>query len=335
MSSALLLLAMLASQLGHVNDVTIPLVNRPDNFSGAAGVYRIEVHAVPTTVQVEAPVTLTIKVISLEPGPWSHPPQREKLHVLPPKLDADFFVEPMPELDRFLPGERAWEFTWRLMPRHEKAAKIPAPEFVYYHTAGVPGFKAAAGATGIALEVKPRPALLLTAPGATRVRFEQFVEGPRLLRQPWSRAQRAMFVIGGLVLPPFLCFAGYFVWWRLFPDAAESLRRRRGRALKTALKQLRKLRSPVLPAQVHAVFADYLRLRLALPPGEPTPLEVQQALHHHDIDGDLAAKTEAMLKSFDAVLFAPPGQVEANHFKYDVKALMQNLEAGLCLRKSL
>jgi len=326
-----LLLALLAAHWAHADDVTIPVTNRPSNFSGAAGAYRIEVRAAPTTVHVEDPITVTVKIVSLEPGPWPHPPQRDKLRLLPPDVETNFFVEPLPELDRFLAGERAWEFTWRLMPKHQGVNKIPPLEFVYYHTAGTADFKAADGAKSIALDVKPRPALLLTAPASTRAQFQQVVEGEAFLTRSSSPLAG---VAGGLALPPILCFAGYFVWWRLFPDAAERLRRRRGRALKTALKQLRKLGSSASPAQVHAVLADYLRLRLALPPGEPTPPEVKNALLLLGLRIDLANQAEEMLQSYDAVLFAPSSEVRADDLQSGATSLMRNLEVALCSLKS-
>jgi BatD DUF11 like domain len=331
MTFAAVLGILVALPLGQTGDVTIPVTNRPGNFSGAAGDYRIDVRATPTTVQVEDPITLTVKIISLVPGPWPHPPQRDKLRLLPAELEKDFFIEPLPERDRFIGSEKAWEFSWRLMPKREGTSTIPAMEFVYYHTTGTPDFKAADGATTIALDVKPRPALLLTAPAGSQAKLQQIVLGEVLLTQ---RSPTLALVAVGLSLPPILCFAAYFLWWRLFPDAAERLRRRQGRALKTALWRMRKLGSAPTPAQVRGVLADYLRLRLAMPPGEPTPLEVRQALLARGLAIDQVQQTEATLQRYDAALFAPASPPPRPDFKEEATQLLRGLEVTLCSRPS-
>jgi hypothetical protein len=333
MTIAVLFLALFGVPSVQIEDVTIPLTNRPPNFSGAAGAYRMEVRATPTSVVVEDPVTLTVKIISLAPGPWTHPPQRDKLHLLLSEWETNFFVEPLPELDRFLAGEKTWEFTWRLMPKHEGINKVPALAFVYYHTAAK-DFKAADGAQSIPLEVKPRPALLLTAPLSSPEPFQHVIEGDSLRTRSPTPQARLTTLAGGLALPPLLCFSGYFAWWWLFPDAAERLRRRRGRALKTALKQMRKLGPTGSPAQVRGVLADYLRLRLALPRGEPTPLEVRRALLLLGLKSESTKKTEALLHTCDAALFAPSTQIKAREMQTDATQLMRDLEGELCSLKS-
>src|ERR1700675_2103400 len=97
--AALILSLPLVLPVG-AGDETIPQTNRPANFSGAAGLYTIQVRATPTTVRVEDPITLTVKIISQKPGPWKYPPQRDKLKLFPRSLERNFFVEPLPEEDR-------------------------------------------------------------------------------------------------------------------------------------------------------------------------------------------------------------------------------------------
>src|SRR5436305_3167177 len=83
-------------------DDTIPVTGHPPNFSGAAGHYTIQARATPTTVRVEDPITLTVRITAQKPGPWKHPPQRDKLKLFPADLEGNFFIEPLPEEDRFL-----------------------------------------------------------------------------------------------------------------------------------------------------------------------------------------------------------------------------------------
>jgi hypothetical protein len=333
MTVIVLALAMLSAHGAHSQD-EIPLTNRPSNFSGAAGVYRIEVRAAPTTVQVEDPLTLTVRIVSLETGPWPYPPQRERLRLLPKELESDFFIEPVPEADRQFPAEKAWEFSWRLMPKHETVNKIPALEFIYFHTTAPSDFKAADGASAIALTVSPRHLLRFRAPASARTKFQNTVEDPALLTRSPSPHERLAMLAGGLITPPLVCFAGYFVWWRLFPSAAERLRRRRGRALRTALKQLRKLGSSASPACVRPVFAEYLRLRLELPPGEVTPSEAHQALLKRGLPTNLASDALNTLQRADAALFAPSTNGEKDDFSGELTKLMRDLEVELCSLKS-
>jgi hypothetical protein len=320
---------LLAPAISCADDETIPQTNRPANFSGAAGLYTIHVRATPTTVRVEDPITLTVKVVSQKPGPWKYPPQRDKLKLFPASLESEFFVEPLPEEDRFLSAENAWEFRWRLLPKHDKVARIPEPEFVFYRTVEPQNFAVAEGAASIPLDVKPRVATILTGPSATRERLQAILEGDGLLAQGPSDVLWWTLVIAGLVLPPVACLAAYFLWRQLFPEAAERLRRRRSRALKTALSQLRRL-DQAPPEQVRGVVVDYLRAHLHLAPGEPTPTEVKQALLPQGVPDELAEQTVMLLTACDTARFAPLSKPHAENLPASASRLMQSLEAKLC-----
>jgi hypothetical protein len=324
-----ILLPLLAVIPGQA-DVPIPVIGRPANFSGAAGAYRIEVRASPTSVRVEDPVTLTIKIISRQPGKPGHPPRRELLKLFPADLENSFFVEPLPENDGYLDGENAWEFSWRLMPKHESCKEIPAPEFVYYHTAPVLDFKTADGATGITLEVKPRPGVLVSAPPGTRAKFQHIVEGEHLVADGPTTATRVLILVGGIAIPPLACLLGYWFWRSQFPEAAERMRRRRGKALKGALGKLRKLGSQPGPGQVRAIIVDYLRLHVHLPAGEPTPGEIKTALSKTGVNSEIAARIEAVVVNCDAARFAPATSWSAAILANRASDSLEELEAELC-----
>jgi hypothetical protein len=322
-SAAWLVLATLL----QTSDETIPQTNRPANFGGAAGQYTIQVRATPTTVRVEDPVTLTVKIISQKPGPWKYPPLRDKLKLFPASLENDFFVEPLPEEDRFLAAEKAWEFSWRLLPRSEKVVKIPEPEFVYYRTADPQDFAVAQGGRSIALTIKPRTPLVLTGPSAARERLEQITEGDHLLAQDLSDELWWIIVISGLVLPPLCCAAAYFWWRQAFPEAADRLRRRRSRALKMALAELR---GKPEPEKVRAVVIEYLRVHVPLPPGESTAAEVGAALTPKELPAELLEQTEALLRSCDDARFAPAGEPAHRALATTAAEILQALEDTLC-----
>jgi hypothetical protein len=324
----LLLLALIPGGGGD-----IPLINRPANFSGAAGVYRIEAVATPATVRVEDPITLTVKVVSLQPGPWRHPPQRDKLQLLPAELSRDFFIEPLPEDDRVVDAEKTWEFYWRLAPKRSGVLHIPALEFVYYHTAGSPDFKAAAS-NSITLDVKPRPTITLTAPAGTRAKFQHIVEGDNLLVKSPSARTLTLTLIGSLALPPLCCVAGYLLWRRLFPDAARRLRLHQGRALRMAFHRLHKLGLSPTALQFRQVVEDYLRLHVELPAGGPTAVEVKQKLLERGLPAEVASQAEAFFQNCDAAMFAPSKTLAISNFKADAEMLLQHLERDLCALSS-
>src|SRR5580765_2240895 len=106
--SLLLLVALLHWQQPQASDVAIPRINQPDNFSGAAGEFQLNVSAEPVDVRIEDPITLTVRIVSLNGGQPAHPPQRDKLRLLPQQLVRDFFIEPLPEEDRYLEKEKTW-----------------------------------------------------------------------------------------------------------------------------------------------------------------------------------------------------------------------------------
>jgi tetratricopeptide (TPR) repeat protein len=321
MTGALVALALLTGATAQAGDETIPLTNRPANFSGAAGVYRLQVEADPKEIQVEDPITLKVRIISLEPGPRPNPPVREKLHLFPANIENDFFVEPIPEEDRFIAKENAWEFVWRLAPKRQNVKRIPALEFVYYHTAGATGFKAADGSRTIPIEVKPRRATLLTAPPEALAKFEHIVEGDTVLASEATPDS----AWAGLALPPAVCLAGFVLWRRLFPEATERLRRRRSRALKKALNQLNGARA----AEVRQVVVEYLRLNSPLTQGEPTPPDVEMALLQRGASAATAASAAELFQRCDEAQFSASPRWQAPHLRETAARVLQTLEPEL------
>ena len=327
MQIVLALLVMLVTRQQSAGDVVIPLVGRPPNFSGAAGLYRIEVAAKPTKVHVEEPIHLTVTIVSLQPGALSSPPQRDKLRLFSADMERNFFIEPLPEEDRSHDG--SWEFHWRLMPKHARAREIPPMEFVYYQSSPPTGFKAADGAHSIALDVKPRIDTNLAGSTSANEQFQHLVEGQSILRRNRTSEQMIWLAVTWLVLPPLTCFAIFHVWRRLFPEAAERLRRQRSRALRTALAKLARLRTPTT-IQVRAIVADYLRLRADLPQGEPTPVEARNRLGTCHADPELAERTEAFFQTCDAELFSPQRTAQACNLRDTATQLLISLESSLC-----
>jgi hypothetical protein len=332
--AATLILLLPYAHFQSGGDETIPQTNRPANFSGAAGLYTVQVRATPTTVRVEDPITLTIKIISQKPGPWKYPPQRDKLKLFPATLETDFFVEPLPEEDRFLAGENAWEFSWRLLPKSEQVAKIPEVEFVYYRAVEPHAFAVAEGAHSIPLTVQPRPATVLAGPNSTRTRLEKIAEGDHLLGQDASDTFLWTMAITGLVLPPLASLTAYLCWHQAFPEAAERLRRRRSRALKTALAQLRRAGPTATPGVIRIILVDYLRAHLHLLPGEPTPAEIRQTLLPGGVPAEKIEQAVALVTACDVARFAPDKETAHPQLLISTSQVLDALEKALCAPQS-
>jgi hypothetical protein len=325
MYPTLLLLTLLFPAQAPADD-TLPVTGHPPRFSGAAGVYTIQARAMPTAVRVEEPITLTVRIVAQKAGPWKHPPQRAKLDLFPKDIERDFYIEPVPEEDRALPEEKAWEFVWRLVPKHSGVKEVPRLTFIYYHTAEPRDFKAL-DTEAIPLEVKPRPAAVLGGPPAARARFERVVQGEDLVAPRWDLGPVGIAAL--LAVPPVGCIAGYWLWRRLFPHAAERLQRHRSRGLRQALARLRRLGAAAPPADVRTVVADYLRLHVQLPRGEPTPAEVRSALQTQEVPAEAADQAEAFFRQCDEAEFAGAGQL-TRPVGPAAAHLLQSLEAQLC-----
>jgi hypothetical protein len=324
MNNALLSIALTLAQapVAPAGEEIIPLLNRPANFSGAAGAYRLEVRATPTAVQVEDPIVWTVRIVSLVSGPWPHPPAREKLQLFSAELERNFFVEPIPEEDRFSAKENAWEFVWHFAPRRAGTARIPAPEFVYYQTSAGRGFKAADGGRSVPIEVRARKLAFLTAPAEARAKFEAEVSSPA-----WTQAQwPASVVWTALALPPILCLGSFGLLRLALPDMAQRLRRKRSRALKRSVANLpqasaEELRDAILLA---------VRLRVELMPGEQTPLDAEHALLQAGCRPETGLMVREILAQCEQALFFPAQAVALAALRSRAAKALRQLEDEPC-----
>ena len=88
-----------------------PLVGRPIDYSGIAGRFRVEASIEPAAVAVEEPVLLRV---TIRGEPAGRGPDRKNLRIFPGDLDAQFYREDLPDLDRVDKVAKSWTFAWRL-----------------------------------------------------------------------------------------------------------------------------------------------------------------------------------------------------------------------------
>jgi hypothetical protein len=336
----LLATALLLTPAAAVADREPPVADRPEHFSGAAGVYRITASAEPTEVAVEDPLTLTVTVQGKVST--NHPelaPRRLKLRVFG-NLEELFQVDDLPEKDSH-PDGQTWNFVYRLRPRNTGVEKIPRLRFVYWNSEN-DTFQTAYSSS-IPLRVKPRPKVAPPEQGFEMVgdlaAQYPLATGPDMLAKDDPEELPGPVVLGLLFLaPPVLCLAWYVAWLRWFPDAARLAGRRRSRAARLALKKL-----AAVPAgkatketaeRVVAIVCDYLHQRLELTSAEPTPGEVAGHLEQAGVSAALAGQFAALLDACAATRFAPDPVGSQADLARAAARLIRQLEAEPCLCKA-
>lgn len=321
-ATILILLACTRSGLGQ--DMAIPVAGRPEDFSGMAGVYRIATSAEPRTVHVEDPITLVVKITGS--GAVEHQPKRALLRLFPASMKDDFFVEPLPKMDRRLQQENAWQFAYRLRPKHESVTAIPGLKLVYYHPER--GKFLTTYASQIELKVTPRPQAAppeqvveaVTAPPS-------FFELTAVASADRWRFDQPIILTVLLLMPPLLALA-----WRRWAHSngvrVEHLRR--SQAARRALHELAVVHDA---ARVSAVVSDYLRQRLEVPMTEPVPSEIERVLMRGGVSKPVRRRVVAFFRACDALRFAGNSQPDGfGNPSYEAVQLIQALEAEPCLR---
>ena len=334
---ALLLICPAFAPAGENAPDAPPVVDQPEDFSGAVGRYRMTSSATPTEAAVEDPVTLTVRITGR--GPKKYWPERAKLRLFPPELARDFYVQALPERDRHLPGpeEGTWEFVYRLRPKSGRVKRIPALTFRYYDPA-LRRYQPAR-APPLPLKVTARAQAALPK-DATRVpqapeRFYELSTGPAVLARSGHAGEFYPLLLACLVLaPPAVCGAWFALRQRLHPEAGWRARRRRSRAARAALAALHKLGRDAAGVRTASILAGYLRQRLELPGAEPTPLEVATHLGRAGISAGVRGRVQEFFRACDAARFAPSPPADTAGLATDAGALVHALEAELCTSRA-
>src|SRR5262249_21349896 len=162
--------------------------------------------------------------------------------------------------------------------------------------------------------------------------FEWIVPADDLVVEPSSWEFRMSMIVAALLLPPLACWAFYFLWRQGFPEAAERFRRERSRGFKTALGRVDRLGTAAPAAEVRSIVADYLRLHVALPQGEPTPGEIKAALRAYEMSGEIAERAEGFFRECDQAQFSPVRSSAAVSSR--AATLLQILEDQVCASAS-
>jgi hypothetical protein len=320
-------------------DLEPPVGGRPEHFSGAVGVFRINAEAAPTEVAVEAPIILTVTVTgSVAPDyPRFPPPERLNIDRLG-DLQDDFQVDDLAEGNGH-PDPHTWTYLYRLRPRNTQVRRIPRLHFVFYNPL-TGTWPTSYTAESISLKVNPRPTIAppedLRDPAALAADRYPLVTGEAVL---WKSGPRRLASVWLLVLmfaaPPVLCLVWYQLWRSWYPDAARLAGRRRSRAARFALRQLRAIPRGLTmqerAAKVAVVLGRYLHQRLDLPSAEPTPAEVAALLSQASAGPAISARFSRFLAICDAARFGlDEGSITADLLT-EAAHLIRELEVEPCL----
>ncbi len=181
----------------------IPAVGRPVDlpFSEASGWFEVGVHAEPTTLEAETPLTFAVTVRATRDV--HRPPQRLDLRQLPAFAEQFYIEDPSEEANR--PDQRTWEFVYRLKPRRTDVTEVPSFPFVYFNPylrTVSKGFQVIY-TDPIPLQVLPHEAVQVPvqAPDSAF----QLATGPGLLDRQAAWTPPAMATILVILLMPPIC----------------------------------------------------------------------------------------------------------------------------------
>jgi hypothetical protein len=267
----------------------LPVIGRPDFFdaeNGPIGSFQTPVvQASPTDVQVEDPITLTIRVQAA--GKVYRAPKQIRLENFP-EIAEQFYVEYPDDATFRRIDDRTWEFTCTLKPRRTNVSAIPSFPFAFFVPELLPperGYQNHRTAS-IPITVRPRP---LVQPSEVVRGVEsqplpdsvyRIAEGPAVLSYSRPVSPLVWIVLGGicLILPAMKFFIGQIVWPRFSTNAKRKALVRRSIAAKKALAALDRLPREADISGAATIVAHYLRERFDLGSEEPTPDEVQCGL---------------------------------------------------------
>lgn len=290
------------------------------------GNYGLEASAAPTTVHVEEPVILRVRISGS--GPAQAMPRRKDVQ-FPPEWSRDFYTFELPAEDRADPAAGTWEFVYRIKPKRAGVLVIGGLKLPYYNPTRR-RYQTAYQEADLALKVLPAApprADWHVAAAATPEALCAIADADAVLAGPPATALSvspwwALLALG----PPALCWLGYRAARRRWPDAATRDRRRRSAAARGALARLDAAAEPPWD-----VVGDYLRERLGLSAVEPTPGDVEQLLKRRGLARAVGTQARAFFAACDAIRFGPVEASAVAALRADAALLIQAVEGDRCL----
>jgi hypothetical protein len=294
--------------------------DRPQDFSGAVGLFRLSTTVSQTSVPVGAPFTLTLRLEGEGALSASTAPRLDAR----PEFAERFRVRP--EGDRMNGATR--EFIYTLRALREDVKEVPAVQMSYY----VPSsdhFETTASQP-IALQVTPVPAMDPELPPALAGSGSPPADALSLLRdmgrgEELRLARRALpLVMVAVAAVLLVCVARRALpRFRHHQASRGAARQRRQHAASVR----RTLRRGASPDEVRKAVGEFLRARFHLPPGEATPYETFTHLVRAGVSERLACDCANLLDDCATALYCPGGAaIDPGALASSARALVASLE---------
>jgi hypothetical protein len=296
-----------------------PLVGRPVflPFSGASArfvvgpdrecrvPFALSATASPTELAPRSALVYTVTLRAL--GPIARPPQRLDLRQVG-DFKRLFYIEPVGDEQEGHVTPTSWRRRYRLTPRSSEVDEIPGFPFVFYNPDLQPAEKAFQVLYSDPIAIRQKPSRATVGPPDVDEETLSLADSSALdAKAPWRGPNPAGWILVGLA-PPLMSVVCYLLWCRLYPDALRAAARRRSRAARLALEAIRlasRGRGRVQAEQLTAAVVGYLRARVDLGQGEPTPEEVSVQMAVRGFPEESIRETAALLALCAAARFAP------------------------------
>jgi hypothetical protein len=290
------------------------LPNRPKDFTGAIGTFRLSARAERTEMPVGTPFTLTLRLEGKGSLSSARPPDLAGQ----PGFADPFSVHENGERTR---PDGSREFTYTLRPRSETVKEIPAISVSYFNPR-TNRFETAQS-QAIPLRVTPAAPLAATAipdePAPADEKATTENQSPFALALPWL----------GMNLVILLGVVGSWLLTRRWRQLQSRwIVRTEGQVRISACHK--KLNGPHLTVtEVRTTLQDYLRSRFHLPPGEITSQDAREALERAGLGQELAQACAEVLNGCEAAEFAPgPGRAGAADLALAAEKVMRALRTA-------
>jgi hypothetical protein len=319
-----------------------PVVGRPELFDedeSPIGAFQTPtVQVAPSGVQVEDPLTLTIRIAAA--GKVQRAPGRFRLDDLPGFREQFFIEYPTGPTFRKL-DERSWELVSTLKPRSTNVQAVPSFPFVFFTPGFLPpqrGYQIQR-TPSVPITVRPRRTVqqrdVRGADNAAAVPESvfQLAEGSAVRRASAAWSLTALLWVGvvGLLLPPFAAVSWCILWRRRHPDSWRRVQQRRSHAAWRALAALRTpARNEDVVLRTMRIMASYLAERFDLAAEEPTPAEAGRCLDAAGCSVESATRAVAFFQICDAARFAQQAAPEPVDLAAAAEKLILDLEAESC-----
>jgi hypothetical protein len=279
-----------------------PVVGQPtEGYYHAVGEHvRIELSISSPEVEVEEPITLTLKITGADNPDKILRPDLSKI----PDFADQFHIDNLPDL----PAQAGRIFQYKLRPKNEQVKDVPPLLFKFWDPK-LESWQATAPQSPLPLAVTPRAPQGSGAPLQDPDFLYKMVPTSDIMKRPTSDEIRFGGLIAAVVVPLFIFEVWFLIWRRMRPSAAKLAQIRRTRAVRAALDALKILDgvpAPALADRSAEIVRTYTEDRFGLAAKTMTPEEIAAEFTRMGMPPSKVDRTKAFFQLCDAVRFGPP-----------------------------